>query len=209
MPLVDLTIVKQPEYEPVQTSAIRQWLHLDEDADNEVLSLYVQACRQELEQKLRRALCTQTLLATFELEPYEGSAMAGAYRMPAPIFLLPHPPLQKVNKVLLETANDVFTALDNTDKDMFYTYTQTPAQVELLPEAFGEVFYPWWEEGSEYTPRVQVEYIAGYTTPEEVPGAYKIILLNLINIRWYNREAASANMVDVEKAIAENKVWSL
>jgi len=103
----------------------------------------------------------------------------------------------------------VFTELDNTDGDMYYKYTQNPAQLELLPETFGEVFYPWWEEGQEYTPRIQVEYVAGYASPEEVPGAYKIILLNMLNLRWYNRESASASYADVEKAIAENKVWSL
>lgn len=208
MPLVDLVIVKQPEYEPVQTSAIRQWLHLDEDADNEVLNLFVQACRQELEKKLRRAFCTQTLLATFELEPWEGTAMAGAYHMPAPIFLLPHPPLQKINHVSIEVENDVFSALD-TDVAAYYTYTQNPAQVELLPEAFGQVFYPWWEDGTEYTPRIQIEFVAGYGSPEAVPGEYKMILLDMLNVRWYNREDATASTAGIEKAIAENKVWSL
>lgn len=209
MALVNLEVTVQPEQEPVQMSAIRAWLHLDEDADNEVLNLYVQACRQELESKLRRTLCKQTLRATFELEPIEGTAMAGAYHVPAPVFELPHPPLISITSVSLETANDVFTALDNTEGDKFYKYTQEPAQVELLPEAFGEVFYPWWEEGEEYTPRIQVVYIAGYNTPEDVPGAYKIILLNMINARWYEREDPTAAMVSIEKAIAENKVWTL
>lgn len=165
-----------PAQEPVDLDTIKNHLRLDGGGEDLLLDAYLQAARQHVETVTRYQLVTAT------------------YRLDLPAFpailRLPKPPLQSVTTVGYTDSAGVVQILAGAAYRV--ATSVIPAYLEPVDA---------WPTITEGPGAVQVTYVAGFGTPQQVPSPYKAMLLLLIADMYEHREAA------IEARITENMTY--
>lgn len=157
-----IDVITQPLTEPVSLAEVQRHLRIDVDTETPSLEVMLVAARQKVEAFLRRALISQTIQLTLDWGPAWVE--------------LPRPPLQSVTSI-------VVTGLDGADvtaSTATYFVNQSARLVSLRPSAI-------WP--THITPAGwRCVYVAGYgDTPDKVPAAIKLAILNVTAALYDNR----------------------
>lgn len=165
-----------PVQEPVDLETVKTHLRIDGTEEDYLLDAYIQAARHHVETVTRYQLVTAT------------------YRLDLPAFpavlRLPRPPLQSVTSVGYTDSAGAAQVLAGTAYRV--ATSVIPAYLEPVTA---------WPSITEGPGAVQVTYVAGFGTPQQVPRPYLWLLLLLVADMYEHREAA------IEARITENMTY--
>jgi uncharacterized phiE125 gp8 family phage protein len=196
MSLTRLEVTVAPASEPVSVADAHEHLGLGSisDYDATVLPRLIRVAREWMEMQLRRALITQTLRATYDIDLPTRSPtgiVRAVGRVPRLAFDLVRPPLGSVSLVEMETDIGTYTTLTagthyKTDSGI------EPARVYLTASALSQ-----WSPASVLgvyngyeSPKVRVTYTAGYgSSGSSVPSPIYQAMLAVIAHLFENRES--------------------
>jgi hypothetical protein len=200
--LTRLEVLSPPSQEPIGIDDLVFYLHASPQ-EKPLLQTILQASRQELEEKMGKAFYTQTLRATFNF-PQQAYGLYVPEEEYAVTVELPRSPVQSITSVSVENTANTFTVLDPLT---YQTVMHNPVEIYLYATAFGGVTYPWWFE-TNLEPRIQVEFIAGYTQIESIPLPDKLLVYKLSSFHYINREI-EAMPENLSTAVNARKIWTL
>lgn len=160
-----LTLITPPAIEPVNLTQLKAQARIPYDNSDAILSLYISAARELVEQFLRRALITQTWDLTLDWGPAWVE--------------LPRPLLQSVTGVFT-------TSLDNVESQVPTSVYITNPATSLLGLNIGNV-WPLHRGKAGF----RVRYVAGYgDTAPTVPAEIRRIILAVATTMDGTRDAA-------------------
>ncbi len=158
-----LTLTTPPATEPISLGDMKAHIRLEIDDDDGLVAGLIRSARAHIEQRLSRALITQTWVAYFDA-------------FPLPFIELPRPPLIAVSGITyVDTAGATQTWASS---EYIVDVAREPGRVEL---AFNES-YPIIRRQAN---SVLVTYTAGYgKSPDDVPFDIRLALKQIV-AQWY------------------------
>lgn len=173
-------VITEPEEEPVTVEQAKLSARVGDDAEEDLIELWIEEGRRYVENVTHRALVTQKLRLTLDC-------------WPARVIYLPRPPLQAVTAVKYVDSSGVEQTLTEGTHFEVDDSGHEPAFIRPL---FGLV-WPWHKI---QLGAITIEYTAGYGTAEDVPaGARHAILLHVGNA-YAHRETIGTGTVTYELA---------
>lgn len=163
---MSFTLKTAPAAEPIDSDYVKLHTKIDSDAEDELLNVMIKAAREYAETFTRRPLVTQTWV-------YK------ADRFMREIELKPN--LQTVTSVKYMAENGMQQTLNAA------RYTVD------VDETFGTIypaFNECWPQIRSYKNSVEVEFVCGYGTVEDVPSGIKQAMALLVD-HWYRNRAAA------------------
>ena len=163
-----LRLIEAPAQEPITLAEAKLAATEDGSAfDSAFSNIWIPTAREQVEFKTGQVMVTQTWLLTLDAFP---SFCASGIK-------LPNPPLQAVNSVkYLNAAGDLVT-LPGTE----YEVVEDGLLAVIYP-AFGKT----WPSINKRPKAVQIEFIAGYASADEVPRSLKQWMLMAV-ATWYRQ----------------------
>lgn len=191
---------------PVVTPAdVRDHVKYTETAEDGVLSLFVAAATEYVEQWLRRSFAQRT--CCYRLDSFTGDAARklNIFDRSAEI-LIPRPPLIAIATVRYDDVDGDEQTVDAAD----YQYDVYSEPGRLRPAV--DASWPATEVGVFNT--VRITYTAGYETLATVPERYKQIVRWVAALWWRNREpVAPTKLTDVPHTVTDFidqfRVWRI
>ena len=184
-----LTVVTEPETEPVLVNDLKSHLRIDDLADEDPdLGGYISAAREHVEGAARRALVTQTLKLSLDGWPEDDE------------IVLPRPPLQSVTT--LEYLDEGGSPTTWPSSNYIVDTDSQPGRIVLAANVD-------WPSVTLYPVNpVQITYVAGYGTAGSVPKKY-VQAIKLLAGHWHeNREATLVGQIAREIPFAvESLLW--
>lgn len=195
MPLQSLVQTVAPSLEPVSVEEVKTHLRITWTSEDAWVDSAIAAARSWMEPRLGRALISQTLRATFEMDlnrrprtplaEYSGRTMRElTFRLPRSL-----PGVTSVSAVEIETDLATWKTL-TTSTDYLVDTDADPVEVWLRASALSY----WIPSGALTTfigkalPRVRVTYSAGYGAgPSSVPYNVRQALLNAVAYLYEHR----------------------
>lgn len=194
---MNITIITQPEAEPVTLNEAKQWLRLDEigDDDNLILGL-IMAAREKCEADTGVVLMSRTVDESFDTWP-KTYTIPQYYAREIELGLWPVSSVSSV-KYIDENGSE------QTLSPSLYTVdlTQRPARVVLNPD---EV----WPDIGGYPSAVKVRYVAGYSSITDIPSTLKVAMKWEITKAYDNREdgPVTGRMMSERITIHQRKIF--
>jgi len=165
---MNLSQTTAPTSEPLTVPGVRQYLRIDDDRDDPVITDLIKAARGLAETSTRRQLMRATWKYSFQAWPDTE-------------IVLPHPPLSSVSSITyLDTAGDRQT----WSSDDYDVQTDEPGRIR---PAYGEV----WPAVRHDLDAIQVTYLAGYASASAIPELILLGMRLLIGHWLENREATA------------------
>lgn len=166
---MDVKIITAPSGYPVTEDEVNLYLKIDNDEESLLIKKIIASATEFTEKYLKRSLLTRTLVASFD-------------SFPSNEIKLPYSPVTTINSVKYYDDNYVLNTVDPTL--YFLVSKKTPAEINLK-------YTNAWPVTADRSSAVEVEYIAGYGKPENVPEPIKQAILLLCNHLYSNREMVS------------------
>ena len=178
-----LRTVTAPTAEPLSLADARDHCHVDSFDHDGMLSAYILAARSHVENICGMALCTQTLGMTMDEFPAFGE------------IVLPRYPVQSVTSVqYLDTAG------------VLTTWATSEWQSDLngpSPRIAPKSGKSWPTIGDAFA-SVQIQFIAGFGAPHDVPPLILQAIRLLVGHWFENREATSSGSLPREIELGVN-----
>lgn len=163
-------IVSPPTTEPVSVSELKLHARIDQDEEDSMLAIYIQAAREECEQRIERALITQTIARVSDDWPSEDD-----------IEIL-RGPVQSVASVTYideagatQTVSSSAYTLDNANEN---------GRAWVLLQDGEE-----WPDVGDYGNAVTVTFVAGYGAASAVPALLKAWII--MAATWMNENRSA------------------
>ena len=163
-----LRLVTGPSTEPLTLAEAKAHLRVTTTDDDTYITALIVAARENVEQRLGRALYTQTLLRTLDAFP--------------DAIILRRSPIQSVSWVKYLDGNGVLQLLDAAAYS-----TDFESEPGYVVPAYGYV----WPTTYASINAVTVQYVASYTTTGAIPQTIKQWMLMRIGALYEIREAES------------------
>jgi len=160
-------IIEAPAAEPISAADVVTQTHVRADFadDADLASTYIESARSDAESRTKRQFVTATLRLTLEAFP------AGRY------LEIPRPPLQSVTAVRYY---DAAGTLQTLDPAVYHVSGAHPAPVLTEAPMPGVVTLKAgasWPTTEDRPDAVEVEFVAGYGEPADVPAGIKHAML--------------------------------
>lgn len=136
-----------------------------------LFGIWIAAARDQLEERVEKAMLTQTLLLTLDC-------------FPCGVIYLPRPPLQSVVFVKYLDSDGVVRTMP---PESYQVVVDVPRPY-VIP-TYGNI----WPACRIQPASIQVQYVAGYTDVSLIPPRYKQWMLLAIATWYSQREAVSGN----------------
>jgi len=182
-----LSVITPPSSEPVTLAELRAQLKSDSTDDDTYVSALGVAARESVESFTRRALMLQTLLLTrrsfYDKDAPRSLLRELGCRRAGPLSVqLPRPELHDVEWVKYYDTDNVLQTLDASK---YHIVTdEISGRIEL---AYGES----WPDVYSRPDAVQIQYIAGWETADDVPQALKLAIQQTV-VDWYELRGSLA-----------------
>ena len=169
-----------PSQEPVTLAEAKKQLEiLDSDTvHNDQISALITAAREEAEKVTGRVFITQTWTLTRDRFP--------DWRLP-----IPKPPLQSITSIKYIDTDGAQQEIDPSEYRV--ATNNTPGNVE---PAYGEV----WPTAQNTSEAVEIEFVAGYGDPKDVPQRAKQAMLLMV-AEWFERRTALSEIPQAAMAL--------
>jgi uncharacterized phiE125 gp8 family phage protein len=196
-----IEIITPPAKEPIDVGFVKSHLRVDWSDDDTYIASLITMARQWMEQKIRRALMTQTLRYTCSITPPPPDRLVVIPSMKT-LIEIPMPPTSSITTVQIGSQIGTWATLTATTHYLS-ELTLTPAVLVLLPEAFdhgnGTLAPDRW--------RVRITYQAGYGASEtNVPMSLRVAIARVVAYLYEHR--ADPHIPD-SFIPSEYKVWRL
>jgi uncharacterized phiE125 gp8 family phage protein len=190
-----------PTEEPVSLTELKQWLRVDFDQDNALITSLGKAARGMVEKLVGRQLVTATWRLTLDTFPYPGgwAFLEAPALFPDPHQIqIPKAPLQSVSAVEYYDFGDVLHTLETTRYDVdvahdpgriFLGMGQTWPVVRLKPGA------------------VRVTFTGGYGAASDVPEEAKLAIKYAVSFWYENRGEVAVELPPASKALLD-LIWN-
>ena len=162
-----LIITTQPTEEPVDVAEAKRHLRLSAGEDVQV-ALLIEAARERCERELDRAIMATTYKYT--LRTWPGNFIE-----------LPKPPLTSVTEVRYTDTGEAEQTL-TASTDYTVDTTSTPGRICLIKNK------SWPSVSSDAAHPIQITYVAGYASANEVPSAITHAIMLFCGHYYENRE---------------------
>lgn len=206
MPLV---LIEAPKAEPVLLAEVKQFMRVDDTADDGVIQSLVAAAVQHLDGRdgwLGRAFMPQTWELRLGCFPGGDDAMPWLSWSRQVCIEVPLSPLASVTSIKYL---DATTGTETTLATSEYTVITGDEPGRIEP-AYGKV----WPSARDVSEAVKVRFVAGYAKPGDIPKPLTLGIKALV-AHWYeNREAVSPSALapvpmHVESLLAPFRIWSV
>ena len=168
--MATLVLDTGPAEEPLELEEVKHHLRIDETDDDTLIESLITVARLNAESITRRALITQTW--KYYLQDWPD----------VEYIELPYPPLQSVSSVkYTDYAGTVTTLTENTD--YVVDIKQEPGRVVL---DYGK---EWPTATLDVTSPIEIIYICGYGTPEDIDEPLKIGMKIDVSDMYEHRES--------------------
>lgn len=174
-----LTLTTAPASEPLSLADVKFHLREDDDAQDSFIESLIVVARRKVEELTGRALITQTWRLDLPHFPCGGRWSQ---------IVLPRPKLISVTSVKYYDTSGTLQTMDVGDYVVHLGGEYGPG---FIVPAYGES----WPSARDLPNAVQVVFVAGYGTAEQVPEPIGQYMKLLIGSMYENREA------DAEKAV--------
>jgi uncharacterized phiE125 gp8 family phage protein len=145
-------VTTKPSTEPVTASEVKLYARIDGSSENTLIEGFIQSVREATEKYLGRALITQTITVSLDEWPI------------SPIEL-PRPPLVSITEVRLVDEDDSTTTYSS---DNYYIRTAIePGELVIKFDKTDPL------NTDRYFGGYEIEYVAGYSSVDDVPYAIK------------------------------------
>ncbi len=178
-----ISLTTPPTVEPVTLVEAKAHLRVDSSDEDSLITAWITAARQYIEDRTWRQLCTATYTLKLDTFPNYGSCAKSGWMFDGIIYV-PRPPLQSVTSIAYTDTNNV---------------TQTWSASNYLVDAVSEpgrisaAYNTYWPfiRGNAFA-NGSIVFVAGYGLAVSVPTPLKQALLLLVSHFNENREATSA-----------------
>jgi len=157
-----LTTLISATAEPITLSALKLHLKVDDDTAGLLLSSYLRAAREHVENATRRALMTQTFSYGLDCD---WPVVNGLRRIELPI-----QPIQSVSSVTYVNASGNTTTLGTDQYALRHTGPNNVAFIEPAYEA-------QWPEVRNQSQAITVTFVAGYASAAAIPESLKTAMI--------------------------------
>lgn len=176
-------VITSPTVEPLTVAAAKKHLVLETNDDDSLVADCIKAAREYSEKYLGRGILAQTLELTLNAFPcaYDvpyGSAPAGDENA----LVLPHGQLAASNPVTYVKYIDANGALQTLDSSAYEVET-----CEDAPGIIRPVYASQWPATRDTWNAVQVRYVVGWATPDEVPSSIVSAMKLLVSQMYEHR----------------------
>ena len=175
--MAGLTVTTAATTEALSETQIRDYLRVDLDTELGTLQLLRKAAREYCEEYTGRKLLSQTLTLAIDAtndiyDPlWEGTRIGPYLNFHKDYIALPTAPVRSVSSVKTYDDNDTATTMAAS---RYYVDTaREPARVVLRT---GET----WPHALRVANAIEIEFVAGYATPADIPHAIKVGMLQHI-----------------------------
>lgn len=190
LPLTASLCTTQPTQEPLSLAEVKAHLRLRHASEDDYLTTLITIARMMAEGETRRAMLTQTWQLTLDQWPVIGNDEWWDGVRDGPMWTgeavgaieLPRPPLQLINSVTTYDTDDMMTVWPPTQ--YFVDTVHEPGRLGLRQGVA-------WPVTTRAYNGVQIEFVAGYQTPAQIPGPLKRGLLMVIAELYRHRETSS------------------
>lgn len=173
-----LSIVTAPTSYPVTRDEVKAFAKIDIADDDALIDSFIIAATQSAEEYLRRALITQTLALTLDLDCTQGVANFlgdGVYDLPVTalygalpsVIELPKAPIQSITSIKTYSTANVESTFSSSN---YYLDSAAGGRVVLNQSAV-------WTTDLRPKAAVKITYVAGYGLAVDVPQAIKTAIL--------------------------------
>ncbi len=153
-----------------------------DDVEDDLILLWIRTARSFCENRVRRALATQTIELYMENFPSES------------FFELPRPPLRSITSIKYKDYEGTETTLiEDTD---FHVDTE---------RNIGRVVLSYGGSWPSFTPHpvnpIKVRYVAGYDDDNPIPDEIKSVILLLVGHYYEHREAVNVGAINMSQKL--------
>jgi uncharacterized phiE125 gp8 family phage protein len=180
-----LKLLSAPVEEPLRLAEAKQHLRIDYDDDDDLIMGLIGAARACAETETQRQLVTATwryLADSFPGPSLTGVPWGTTYSHPAHAILLSKSPVQSVTQITYLDMAGVRQVLSPA----VYTVPDDDDLTRITP-VFGQIWPPCLPQIG----CVQVDFVAGYGTADDVPQGLKSWMKLLVGAMHENRELAT------------------
>lgn len=153
-----------PLVEPISVSEIREYLRLEESADDALLATLITAARQWAERYTGRAFITQGWRLWEHCWPQQGDSVE-----------LPHPQLIAVTAV---------TVYDDSDNAVIWNASNYLIDTADAPGRLVRRISAEWPLATRASNAIAIDYTAGYGAAADVPEPIRLAIRQLA-VAWY------------------------
>lgn len=165
---------------PITVAEVKQQFKYTETAEDGLLTLYINAAVDYLENWLRRAFVTRTLMLRLDSFAIEDRAIPPVTRESE--ILLPFAPVSAIDSFVYDDVDGIETDFSSHIQSDLY------AEPARIWPAAGE---SWPATEVDCVNTVRIGYDAGYASAAVVPEQYKQLLRWMVALWWRNREPAA------------------
>lgn len=189
---MSLIVTGAPAEEPISISDLQTWCKSTEEAEADTLASLISEAREHVEGWINQSLAPQTLAARWDC-------------FPCWTLELERPPVTSVTSIQYVDTDGVTQTLSPS----LYQVDIYSSPARITP-AYGQV-WPWTRPQMN---AVIVSYVAGYASPDLVPGPIRRAIALLAAHLFENREAvivgpgAIEMPLSVRDLLMPHKVWS-
>lgn len=162
--LLSLTVTSAPAAEPISLTEAKDYLKVTTTAHNDLITMLIQAAREEVEIYTGKRLVTQTIAQYFEGFPSKS------------YFTIAVSPVQSITSIQYYDTDNVLQTLSSSD--YILDGNSTPARIGLNLDAT-------WPATASRLKAVTVTYVAGYGNAAAVPARIKEAMYLAI-ADWYD-----------------------
>lgn len=183
---MSIKVTTAPTAEPVTLDEAKRQcrIELDDDSEDSLLNMWIEAARLEVEDITKRALITQTI--TWTLDRFPSSSA---------VFRVPRPPLVSVTSVkYYDTAGTQQTVSSSN------YIVDTNSEPGRIAPAVDQI----WPTEQERIDAVEVIYVAGYGARAAVPTRFKAAILMSVCFWWENRGDVAVEIPQAARQLALN-----
>jgi len=182
--MAGLIVTTAATTEALTDTEIRDYLRIDQDSELGTLQFLRKAAREFCEKYTGRTLLSQTLTLAVDAanetyDPlFEGTRTGPYLNFYKDYLALPTAPVRSVNSV--KTFDDSDTATTMASSRYYVDTAREPARVVLRT---GET----WPAALRVANSIEIEFVAGYATPADIPYALKVGILQHIAFLYDQR----------------------
>jgi uncharacterized phiE125 gp8 family phage protein len=170
-----LVLATAPTSEPIDLTTAKNYCHVDNTADDALITSLIISARQYVEKQLRMALLTQSW--KLYLDNWVERRRTARYGLQAWL-QLPLPPLQSITSITYRQPTNTWVTWSPS---LYVVTTGIPGK---LAPVWGQIF-PVTQDQIE---SVEIDFTAGYTSAALIPEPIKQAMLVCVNT-WYQERS--------------------
>jgi uncharacterized phiE125 gp8 family phage protein len=182
-----VAVTTDPASEPLTAATVKNWLKVDTDADDTLITSLIVAAREAVENYTGIKLFTQTIAETWDNIPVTHEIHSQFGGVSLSTF-----PVQSITSVQY---------LDDNGDTQTWDSANYVTDLESYPARVAPAFGANWPTMRLQMKALTITYVAGYSSVDSIPDAIKTAMQLMITYWYDNRTDAVKNLPTASEAI--------